>query len=229
MEDLVVNATVQEEPLGPVYEQLNKHVAMVNLLWQSHRKLFATNEQRFNLFKDHAPGIGRIFHDLLADAVILGICRVTDPAVCFGHENLTFKRLIPTLVPAPNADQAKWLADQQAKIDKAIPALKDHRNQRIAHNALPLALDRNAVLPVVSRKEIESVLCDINKLMAQLSDWYRKTEMVYDVILAGDADSLIRVFQCADMLHELQDDYYTCRLTPEEILTKLAKRQLSVI
>ncbi len=136
-----MSTTTEEKSLGPVYEELHKHVAMLNLLWQSYTKLFATNEQRFNLFKDQAPGIGRIIHDLLVDGVVLGICRVTDPAMCFGHENLTIDRLIPTLDPAPNAEQSKWLAERKDKIDKAIPVLKDHRNQRLAHNALSVALE----------------------------------------------------------------------------------------
>ena len=115
------------------------------------------------------------------------------------------------------------------KINKAIPVLKEHRNQRLAHNALSLALDPDAVLPAVSRKEIESVLGDINELMAKLSDWYRRIQMGYNVILAGDADSLILVLQRADMLCELQDDYHLDRLTHARILEKLANRQLSVI
>lgn len=221
-----MSTTTKEKSLGPVYEELNKHVAMLNLLWQSYMKLFATNEQRFNLFKNQVPGMGRIFHDLLVDGVILGICRVTDPAMCFSHESLTIDRLIPTLDPAPDAEQSQWLADQQAKIKNAMPALKDHRNQRLAHNALSLALDADAALPPVSRKEIADVLADITELMAKLSDWYRKTQMDYSVILVGDADSLIRTLQRADMLFELQDDYHLQRRSHKQILAKLAKRQL---
>ncbi len=65
--------------------------------------------------------------------------------------------------------------------------------------------------------------------MAQLSDWYRKTDLGYSVILAGGADSLIRALQRADLLFELQNDYYMQRLPHEQILAKLAKRQLPSI
>ena len=41
--------------LGPIFDELHKHVAMLNLLWQTYTKLFAKSEQRLGYgFMDDA-------------------------------------------------------------------------------------------------------------------------------------------------------------------------------
>ncbi len=230
MEGLNLNDTASESnSLGDIFDRLNTHVAMLHLWWQSYEKLFATNEERFNLIKDQIPGFGGLLHDLLADAVILGICRVTDAAETSGHQSLTIAQLIPTLNPAPNDDQLKWLDKKRKKISTAATTLKQHRNKRIAHNDLSIAADSEHVLPKVSREEISDVLKDIAELMGNLGKWYRQTEIGYDVILTGDADSLIRSLQGANRLRELQNDYHFRRLSHAEILVKVADRNLGAI
>ena len=215
-----------KKSLGPEYEKLNEHVFMLNLLRQTYNKLFTTNDERIQLLKGQIPGLAGLIRELLADAVILGICRVTDPPQTVGHGNLTLAQLLESLSPQPDAALAEWLACKKSAIDKAVSDLKKHRNQRLAHNWLSIVKNPDAKLPPILTSEIDCLVEDISDFMAKISESYLDEGIDYGVIMAGDADNFIAALQRSERLSELQHDVHVRRLPGEEVLTKLAERSL---
>jgi hypothetical protein len=122
-----------KKSLGAEYETLNRHVFTLNLRWHTYERIFNTSEQRIDLLNDHVLGFAWVVHDLLVEALILGICRLTDPPETAGRENLTLARIIANLSPPPGAALNRWLTDRLAKIEGAVSSLRMHRNKRLGH------------------------------------------------------------------------------------------------
>ena len=127
-------------PFGEVYEEIKHEMVLLHWTWQTYRQLFATSEARFMLLAELLPDFGALIQQVLADAVVLGICRLCDKAEIGGKRNLTFDRLRSSLNPVPSATQSKLLDAKVAEIEAAVAALREHRNKRLAHLDLPNAL-----------------------------------------------------------------------------------------
>jgi hypothetical protein len=224
-----MHAAPAGEPLGPFYDELNTRIAWLTFQWRSYRSLFATSKARVNLINDSAPGMGRLIHDLLVEAVILGICRVADPASTGKNKNLTLEGLVRLLSPAPVETRSKWLSDQCAKIKHVATALKEHRDKRIAHTDLDVALGPGNELPAIPRRQIDEVLALIHEFMGNILFWHTGAGLDFNMVVPGDAESLVHCMQRSDILCELQDDYHCRRLGHEQIVAKLANRGLPQI
>jgi hypothetical protein len=205
---------------GPEYAAIQQQMVTLHLTWNTYRQVFATSEARFKLLQEMVPGFAWVLHNTLLDAVVLGICRLSDKR----NDVVKFEILVNSLIPPPDRDQLAWLKTQIAKIKQAVEAFKDHRDNRIAHNNPSYVLGTADVLSPFSRQTIEDALKLMRELMDKIKDWHDAGGTDFEVVVPGDAATLIAYLQQAHRLYELQDDYHLGRLSDEEIIRKLAVR-----
>ena len=199
-----------------VFERLRQHLASVHFNWRTYRQLFATNAKRIDLLNDSAPSFFWLLHRTLLDAVVLGVCHLTDK----NDRTLRLRRLHAALRPSLSAEQESTVRRQIEDVEAATTALMTHRNKRLAHTEYLVKPDD--VLPPLSQEMIESVLQLSRDLMHLVQGWLDRGETDYGVIAPGDAESLIGCLEDAALLHELQNDYYVRRLPDSNILNRLA-------
>jgi len=205
----------------PEYDQIHQEMADVHWKWQNFNEMFA-DQAHFELLNKRLPGFGVLAHNTLLDAVVLGICRLLDPAESFGKPNLTFDQLKSKATTDPS--RLAWLETEIGKAKAAAANLKTHRNKRIAHLDLTNALGPTMVLPNLSRNDIDDVLALLRGVMNGIGEWSNEPERGYDVLSFGDADQLIWCIQQANRLCELQDDAHCQRLDQQQIVDKLKIR-----
>lgn len=127
------------EDLGPVFYRLWNECGWLHLMWREYVTPFGTNKARLALLNKAAPGFARLVDDVLWDSVLLHISRMTDPPERGGKkkkETLTLRRL-PELV----ADSIRPTVEKRLTVIlKKVAFARDHRNRRIGHRDLLLAL-----------------------------------------------------------------------------------------
>lgn len=216
--------------LGKEYDELNGEVFRFEATWRIYRQLFGTNAERVDLLQELVPNFTDFVQLALLDSVILGICRICDPATTGKSDNLTLECLVQRLTPSPDATQAACLDAQLKKIEAATDVLRQHRNKRLAHSDLLRARNKPAeLLPGISRQLIEDALAEIRVLLNQINSWYLKCEVAYaHVGLTGDGETLLWWLRMGKRFLELQDEAYLLALgkrpTDAELIEKLKIR-----
>jgi AbiU2 len=214
------------DTLGPIYDALQNRMIDLHATWKIYLQLFGTTEGRVKLLNRLIPCAALFIQRALIDEVILGICRLCDPARLGKFENVSIEALIAALDPKPDAEKLGTLNEQLMTINDKRKDLEQHRNKRIAHNDQRCALDADEALPPVTRQAIQEVLSAMYHLLNDINHWYLDKESVYTPSMRGDGDGLIHWLQYGERLSELQDDSWGGRLTDGQVIEKLRLRML---
>ena len=177
--------------LGQQYAGLWQELAWVNAKWNEYGELFGSKPTRVELLNKAAPVFFRITQDTLWEAVLLHICRLTDPPTSAGKATLTVRRL-PELV------DPKIKGKVTASVKKATEKssfCRDWRNRHIAHTDLALALKEGAKpLEPASRQGVRDALAALADVLNDVSRHYQSAESVFDHLpLGGGAASLLYI------------------------------------
>ncbi|PXX59530.1 hypothetical protein SAMN05660489_04555 [Pseudomonas sp. LAMO17WK12:I10] len=171
------------EPLGQAFWHLNQKVLEVHLVWEQYKQLYGGSEETVRLLNETAGLFFMVVQDSLWDSVLLGICRLTDPAQMSGKQNLSIRTLLPLIADEGLRQQTEELCNEA--LSKAEFA-RDHRNKRIAHEDKNRLYDRQAhPLGGISRALIKEMLQAITAVMNAINVFYCDTTMFYDDISSG--------------------------------------------
>ncbi|WP_282603743.1 hypothetical protein [Paracoccus sp. PARArs4] len=155
------------------------HLQLVHLKHQEriYSGLFG-DQQRVEVMNAASGPVAKVMQDALFDMIVLGICRLLDPAGPARKpvRNLTFALLID-LLPMPDRQDEYHAELKKLRADAA--SLLDRRNKHIAH-ADSAAVEEGAEVGWVSVRQIKTALDDmhdllrricVNELGEQLSGW----------------------------------------------------------
>src|SRR4051812_36485792 len=92
-----------------------------------------------------------IVHNLFIDDFILSLSRITDRAQGW-NSNLSLGQLVVTLDPQEHAHLINCLAAILTSLGDKVANLRKHRDKRVAHRDLSVALSAEDILPSVSRE-----------------------------------------------------------------------------
>jgi hypothetical protein len=99
--------------------------------WDRYETLFGSKE-RVDLLNSSSGQFWRAIQDMLHEHVLLGICRLTDPADSRKRQNLSVAQLLKL---DPTEDK-KGLADRVHAATKRTKFARTWRDKRIGHNDL---------------------------------------------------------------------------------------------
>lgn len=171
------------QELGSVFNAVYKELTSIHARWQLYRQLFAESPERIALLNEAAGFLFHVLQNVMYEAVILELARLTDPPRSAGKDNLTLCRL-PNLIP-----NAAFRLDVEDLIEKALAACefaRDWRNRRFAHNDLELLIaTSNDPLPGVSRADIEGALDAFRKVANKVEQHYRGRTVAYEEVITG--------------------------------------------
>jgi hypothetical protein len=154
-----MSRTEQEQ----IFDALWDEVSLIHSGWVLYRQLYGNAERVELLNRSTRAFFGRL-HWVLLDHVLLGICRVTDPAESGGHRNLTLETLLRG-VPCANKLLVATLEGHFADARQKSVPFRTRRNKKVAHADLELAIDDAEPLSGVSRATVEGALQPIVAFM----------------------------------------------------------------
>ena len=198
----------------------------VRIEWRFYRSLFGTNKERIDLLNAVSGIFFRTLEVCLFEAVILGLCRLTDPLQSGRGEraklNMTFRRLENHLL---TDEEHQRFTEFLGEIEEASEFARDWRNRKISHSDYFVAQGQ-AKLEQASREKLQLLLDKIGELLqwvykerlkvshvldASLSieDEMRVLELLYDAIQGEEAEKR-RLEKCIE-----EKDFKSLPLAPE--------------
>ena len=160
--------------LGPIYHALYTEVVWLHDKWQQYRKLFDSRES-LDVLNAAAGFLFWVVGRVLWDDALLHLARLVDPATSFGRAdkaNVTLQAL-PALIP--DSSLASRVEELVQDATQRCAFATDHRNRRIAHRDLALALSgAGSVKPLApaSRAAVEAALTSIRAALGMVHGQY---------------------------------------------------------
>ncbi len=188
------------QELGANFYELYRELVGLHVLWQQYRQLFGDTTDTVQLLNRTAGLFFKIVQDELWDSVLLGVSRMTDPAVTGKNKNLTLQSL-PSLI-TDSSLKAK-IQDLCLKAVSAAEFAREHRNKRIAHQDHNYLSDRNSnPLSGISRVAVENMLASIRDVMNRLDNHFRDNTVLYEDFIDDSGARLL--VQKLNKLEQLQ-------------------------
>jgi hypothetical protein len=184
------------------YVQLYNQAVSLFAYFQVHQDLFGSSENIRNQKMVAASAFMWIYY-AMTDAIILGICRLTDKSTTGKKENLTLERMLDLVEYHPT--QPKDVQDLRKTLDKLTRRsqhLRDLRNQQIGHLDLSTLLDQSKQSVQLETDEIKQILDQIAEVLNGCQMPYNGISSSFDPILPGNGkclqatiDYYVRTFQ----------------------------------
>jgi hypothetical protein len=193
-DDVPTESKALFEALRREVEQLHAYVVLYEQLY--------TTEEAVGVLKRHAAAAFGNMQRALAEAIELGICRLTDKASTFGHPNLSLDRLADALPVDKHADLADELRTESARLrDKLEPNIRLLRDKLRAHNDFESKMGKRAdPLPKLDWATVRKAARHIAELMnrAQPAVLGDDSTTGYEfTVLDGDGNDLLSALRRA--------------------------------
>jgi len=173
-------------PGGEIINKLYQEIANLYYKWFEFQALFGSLESA-SLLKSIAPTFSRYLHYLILDDIALTVSRLIDPKKSAGHDTASFEGLIGSI---NDRSKQEAFTKKLDKLRESCEPIKNHRDQRLAHNDLNVIIGKER-LPNVSRDEIKEILHIASELYNDIEGAIRGELTVFDFDGISDADLLI--------------------------------------
>lgn len=173
------------EEIRDVFMRLWQDVASLFQMWDFYLR-FLGNEEDAELLAKHLPGTLRILERSLRISLVMGICRLSDPAQDNKYENISLARL------AKYEPKNKILVGLYTEFKQACKPFEIYRNKRFAHRDLPTTLDNKGnILPGINRKNIENVLRFSSEIINTFAQEFTNSDYQFPINTSGGPDQLL--------------------------------------
>jgi hypothetical protein len=200
------------DSLNQLFDVLDRDLTWLRIRWQMYEQLYASGALRIRLLNDSASTFFVDLQRILIDDMILGTCRMTDPAGSGKRRKATMKDLIRAVDEEDLGELSARLRAQLRTIESINEPLRIHRNKRIGHRDRKTALEpKKNPLPNVTIKQIDGVLKEIGEFLHIFQLYFGDSSTIYDsVTVPNDAEVLIeRLKEGAVFNRMLRDDPIT--------------------
>ena len=172
--------------------ELCQEVAHLNHKWHFYLDLFSLSENT-DLLSEIAEASFQIIEDSLRCDMTMAICRLSDPKVSMGKENLSFDLLVSKCEPLPTIaailPELKILLEQFRLESKPIV---QYRNKLVGHNDLiTIIKPHENPLIGINRPMISNTLELAGKILKLIYGHYAKTDLHFKAFHLGGAKALL--------------------------------------
>jgi hypothetical protein len=183
--------TQMGKSLGDQFNALWQEVASIHHKWHQFVVLYGTKPSRIELLNRTAGSFFHVVQQSLWDDTLLHLARLTDkPNSGRTRDNLTVQSL-PDLITDPSARAATEQAVAAALT--ATKFCRDHRNRRIAHRDLALALNTAAApLEPAGKALVNNALDAVGQVLNVVQGHYMESTTLFrETISSADAEGLL--------------------------------------
>ncbi len=187
----MLNMSSKDHDLKAIIDSLYNEYSQVQLIWQEFKELYARDSKRIDLMNNVAPGFFSMVQNLMIEALVIRLSRVTDAVGSGNRENLTLRR-IPDALPE---DKREFAEELESLIDSAktqVDQVRVWRDKRIAHLDLRHFVSEDRVEFKIGYTQIRECLEAIHSVLNRTSMIMWDNELSSRVLLSGGrAASLI--------------------------------------
>ena len=118
--------------------------------------------------------------------LMLSICRLSDPPVSFGNDNLSISALVH------NLGESSDISVLKDEFQKACEPVRQYRNKRVGHNDLNTTIKpQDNPLPGIGRMHIDRIVELAETLLNLVYQRFVDGELLFQPFYIGGADELI--------------------------------------
>lgn len=191
--------------LQEVFDLLTDDRTWLQVRWQMYTELFRTNAARLELLNNSGSTFFVDLRRVLIDDVILGVCRMIEPAGHGSRTNATLGRL--ALVSREEGDEtlAGKLENALPEVTSETEALRKHRDKRIGHRDLNTVLKpEDNPLPGITADSIDHVLGLIGSFLNIYEDHFGEAITHFDwVNVSQGAEVLIHRLKYGEVFWQM--------------------------
>lgn len=161
-----------------------QELASISDKWNLYLGLFSSKET-VAILNDTAPRAFQTIEESLRVDIAMSICRLADPTISFGFENLSVEMLLR------NLPDVEALNDEISNFKTLSQPLIDLRNKRFAHN------DKNSMLypldnpfPEIGQDAIKSIINSLSSIINKISSHYKGPELDFVLPISAAEDLL---------------------------------------
>jgi HEPN superfamily AbiU2-like protein len=205
---LELTDTSEKIPEGArkLFSRLSGEVLWLREKWHNYRYLFAQSPERIEVLNACGGTFFYIVDHLFIDDFILCLSRLTDRAEG-RNSNLSLEQLVLRLDPLEHADLIDRLAPILKSLGDKVVTLRKHRDKRVAHRDLSVALSAQDILPSVSREIIEKALLEGERFLRVFDFHFSGVEFHHEMLGMHDgADRLYAKMIKAQAYEALERD-----------------------
>lgn len=181
------------DSLAEPYRLISDDYTYILYVYKLYRQLYGHSEKRVDLLNKSAPSFFEATQIALLDFVILGICKLLDPAKSAKNKNASLEWLEVLLIKNNNEPLAVDLAAMRKKLNQRSANLRKTRSKRIAHNDLAKAKLAQYYPHDISRKDISVILKSIGDYLNKIDEHYTKSTFFFDISMDGDGEILLHL------------------------------------
>lgn len=168
---------------GLAYYHSYQELWRVSSNWDRYEALFGT-EKRVSLLNESGGTFWYEIQNMLFEHVLLGLCRLTDPAGCGKKKNLSIWRLVELDFSTHN----RRLYQRATNASRCTEFARTWRDKRIAHNDLEqISGAANKLLPA-TRKKVTAAIISIHDVLRWIYAKHFNGEIYLFEI--GDSDAI---------------------------------------
>jgi hypothetical protein len=183
--------------LPDYYRALRPHVIQLHVRWNQFLRLYTVSDARMQLLSRSASGFFGVIRDIIRDDAFISLSRLTDKTVVAGRENLCFQGLADAVDATVGGELSQSVRSLLDKLLAKVSGMRLYRNRLLAHIDLQRALQYDPPpLAKVQRGDIDEALSLTRDIMNAVAAHLGESPTFYeDVIVSGDADSLVGVLE----------------------------------
>ncbi len=145
-------------------------------------------KRNISLLNSFAPDFFASCQESIANDVILALCRLLDPPKTLGQENVSLRNLAQCVERGTPPQHFTAIQSAYNQLIAEGDAVRAYRNKRIGHNDLLLARGSMA-LPTVTINDITKVILGAERLMSEISSYYKGNEISFRPVAPGKIGS----------------------------------------
>ncbi|WP_152664593.1 hypothetical protein [Devosia geojensis] len=184
---------------GSAYYHCLQEFWRVSSNWDRYEALFGS-EERVELLNSSSGHFWYTVQDMLFDHVLLGICRLTDPARMMGRENIC----VETLAQLDPTKHKAELVRRAAKARQKTEFARTWRHKRIGHNDLEQLSGVANLLAPATRRKVSDALVAIHDVLRWVRGRYFDGDLLLTEIGDDDANQLLIALARAKSLRETE-------------------------
>ena len=185
-ESLQKDISVLGKRYGTAFHHCCQELWRVSSNWDRYETLFGSKE-RVDILNSSSGNFWHVIQGMLHEHVLLGICRLTDPAVSRGRSNLSVAHLL-AVDPTDTKDE---LANRVDVAIRNAQFARTWRHKRIAHNDLAQATGNANLLESSTGEKISSTIVAIHDVLRWIQGRYFDGDMYLLDMGDNDANELM--------------------------------------
>lgn len=185
---------MRDGPHRDLLNALERQLIQLCYRWKIYCQLYDSGEGNLALLNKSGSNVFALFQKLLIDDLMMGLCRLADPAISMGKENASLENLVSKLDAHLSDDSKIYIRSTLAELTSHLEKVRVLRNKAMSHSDLAHALDIT-LLPRPTYGELEGALEAAVALLKEITGRVYAYSSTYEPhIPAGrDGEKLLRV------------------------------------